>query len=88
MKKFGQLRKSEWGLTCGRIMRGCVMRAWVRVRVWAWVWVGALGRVWELGACGVSGMRLKRTERALPSVEGSGEGGDSGKGRREASWGF
>jgi len=43
-----------------------------------WVWVGA----------GVSGIALERTERVIPSVEGIRQGGDSGKRRRVAFWGF
>lgn len=40
-----------------------------------------------VGACGVSGVRLKRTEMALPGIEGSREGGDSGQGERRAGRG-
>ena len=61
--------------------------AWVR-RARLGVCVRVCGCVCGLGACGVSGVRLKRTERGLASVEGSGEGGYSGKGRMVASWGF
>ncbi len=52
------------------------------------VWVCALGCAWVRVCVCVSSIAFKRAERGLASVEGSGEGGDSGKGRGEASWGF